>query len=273
MSSAQEQWIDSHPYLRNVAEFQHTVTEVFAKLTPGAVAMPDWKDIFEGYAEGVPLLENLAPELGYSAATGELLLAGSAEMLKHKLPERVAASAKLLREHLEYSDISCTAAIEWAQNGGPECVPAPEAGLLRLLGWAAIRRTLAPVLKSYAEQRKDDGWMRGYCPVCGALPPMAQVVEAQPRVLACCYCRASWEFRRIGCPFCGNDDQERLAVFAIEQEPLFRLDTCRECNGYLKTYLGSDDLELHLSDWSSLHLDILAKQHNLERKGGALFEI
>jgi FdhE protein len=273
MSSAQERWIEAHPYLRKVAEFQQALTDAFAELTPPVVAMPDWKDIFEGYAEGVPLLEGLPAELGYSAAAGEVLLAGSAELLKRSLPERVEESARALLDHLQEERKNCAAAIEWAQNGGPECVPAHTAGLLRLLAWAAIRRTLAPVLGSYAELRKDDGWMRGYCPVCGALPPLAQVAGAQPRVLACCYCRASWVFRRIGCPFCGNDDQEQLSILTIEQEPLFRLDTCRACNGYLKTYLGSDDLDLHLCDWPSLHLDMLAREHKLERKGASLFEI
>lgn len=77
----------------------------------------------------------------------------------------------------------------------------------------------------------------------------------------------------MGCPFCDNDDQNQLSVLTIEQEPLFRLDTCRECNGYLKTYISNGDLELHLSDWSTLHLDVLAKQNKLERKAPSLFDL
>jgi FdhE protein len=92
-------------------------------------------------------------------------------------------------------------------------------------------------------------------------------------MLACGCCRSSWRYKRIGCPFCENDDPEQLGIFTIEQEPLFRLDTCHECNGYLKTYLGEGDVELHLSDWSSLHLDVLAQQQRLVRKGGSLFEL
>jgi FdhE protein len=274
MSSVQERWIESHPYLRNVADFQQTVSEVFAKLTPRPVSAPEWKEVFECYDEGVPLLESAPTELEYSSAAGELLLAASAELLKHTLPQPITVSAGTLQEYLQASGENAAAAIEWVQGGDPKRMP-PATGLLRVLAWAAIRRTLAPVLKSYAELRKEDGWMRGYCPVCGALPPLAQVMfeSGQPRMLACCYCRSTWQFRRIGCAFCGNDDQSQLSIFTIEQEPLFRLDTCRECNGYLKTYLGGGDLELHLSDWSTLHLDVLAKQNNLERKGASLFEI
>lgn len=271
MSSAQERWIEAHPYLRNVAEFQQSVTDVFNTLTPAPVSAPDWKEVFECYAEGVPLLQGVPAELEYSSAAGRLLVAASAELLQHTLPEPLMVSARSLQEYLHASENNGTAAIEWVRSGDGSMPPAT--GLLCLLAWEAIRRSLAPVLKSYAELRKDDDWMRGYCPVCGALPPLALLEGSQPRMLSCCYCRSTWQFRRIGCPFCGNDDQNQLSVFTIEQEPLFRLDTCRACNGYLKTYLSNSDLELHLSDWSSLHLDVLAKQNNLERKGASLFEI
>lgn len=275
MSTAQERWIESHPYLRNVAEFQQTVTEVFSQLAPKPVPTPDWKMVLANCGEGVPLLESVSGEREYPSAAGELLLAGNTELLKHSLTDALTNSGKLLGEYLRASDENCLKAIEWVQSGSEEDAPPPSAGLLRVLAWAAIRRALAPVLKSYAELRKDEDWMRAYCPVCGAPPPLAQVHPkgGLPRILACCHCRTSWQFQRIGCPFCGNDDQNQLSVLTIEQEPLFRLDTCGECNGYLKTYLGESDLELHLSDWSSLHLDLLAKENKLERKGASLFEI
>ena len=270
--SVQNQWIESHPYLRNVEEFQQTVTDVFTKLSPPQVSKPEWKTVLDGYAQGIPLLESVPAELGYSSAAGEVLLAGNTELLNRTLTEAVTASARSLQEYLLASAENRVTAVEWVQNGEAETAP-PAAGLLRVLAWAAIRRTMAPVLKSYSELRKDEEWMRPYCPVCGAPPALAHLHGAHPRTLACGYCLSTWEFRRIGCPFCDNDDQNQLSVLTIELEPLFRLDTCRACNGYLKTYLGTDDLELHLSDWSSLHLDVLAQQNNLERKGASLFEI
>jgi FdhE protein len=204
-----------------------------------------------------------------------LLLAGNTELLKHRLTEALTGSGKLLGEYLRASEENCVKAIEWVQNGAEEDAAPPSAGLLRVLAWAAIRRTLTPVLKNYAELRKDEDWMRAYCPVCGAPPALAQVHPkgGLPRNLACCCCLTSWQFQRIGCPFCGNDDQNQLSVLTIEEEPLFRLDACGACHGYLKTYLGEADLELHLSDWSTLHLDLLAKENKLERRGASLFEI
>jgi FdhE protein len=272
MSSAQDRWIESHPYLRNVAEFQQTIAELFTTLTSPPVPTPDWKLIFAGYGQGVPMLESLPAESEYSAATAELLLAGNAELLKHDLTEAVATSAKLLQDYLQDSKENRVQAIEWVESGDLEYAP-PAAGLLRVLAWAAIRRTMAPVLKSFAELRKDEEWVRAYCPVCGALPPLAHVLTDQPRTLACCYCLTSWQFQRIGCPFCGNDDQNQLSVLTIEQEPLFRLDACGACHGYLKTYLGGSETNLYLSDWSTLHLDLLARENKLERKGASLYEI
>src|SRR6266568_2713262 len=157
MSSVQDQWIESHPYLRNVEEFQQTVTDVFAKLEPQPVSKPNWKTVFEAYSDGLPLLESLPADLGYSSAAGEVLLAGNVELLNRPLTEAVTASARSLREYLQASEANRVTAVEWVQNGESEAAP-PAAGLLRVLAWAAIRRTIAPVLKSYSELRKDEEW-------------------------------------------------------------------------------------------------------------------
>ncbi len=218
------------------------------------------------------MLESLPAESEYSAAAGELLLAGNSELLKRDLPEAVAASAKVLQDYLHASQENRMLAIEWVESGDLEDAP-PAAGLLRLLAWSAIRRTMAPVLTSYAEMRKDEEWLRAYCPVCGSLPALAHVHHDQPRALACGCCLANWQYQRIGCPFCENEDQNQLSVLTIEQEPLFRLDACGACHGYLKTYIGERDTQLYLSDWSTLHLDLLARENKLERKGASLYEI
>jgi hypothetical protein len=44
----------------------------------------------------------------------------------------------------------------------------------------------------------------------------------------------------------------------IEGEPGLRIDHCEACRGYLKTYDGQGHESLFLSDWSSLHLDLIA---------------
>jgi FdhE protein len=278
MSSAVEQWISSHPYLGKLAEFQHMLDSIFQHLSAPELAAPAWESCAAGYREGLPLLENPEANLAHHRAAADLLLA-AARKLAVVAPATLHSSATELLNFLEASVANRLSAIEWVEGRSPEGFTPVAPGLLRVLGWRAILRTLAPVLASYAEWRgleqNDEQWMRGWCPVCGAPPAMAQITPdgTEPRSLVCGCCHTLWQYLRIGCPYCENQDQNKLFILNIAEEPLFRLDHCGECNGYLKTFNGVQDLDLHLSDWSTVHLDLLARSHKLERKAPILFEV
>ena len=114
-------------------------------------------------------------------------------------------------------------------------------GLLRYLAWTAMARFLRPVVNAFDAWRDEERWLRRYCPTCGSLPAMAQLVGADPgrkRLLSCGCCGTRWQFKRTGCPFCETDSQ-RLASVTIEGEPGLRIDHCESCSGYLKTYDGA----------------------------------
>ena len=66
---------------------------------------------------------------------------------------------------------------------------------------------------------------------------------------------------------------DRLGLLQLDQEPALRLDVCEECKGYLKTWTGAGDAELFLSDWSTLHLDVLARDRGFRRLGASLYEL
>ena len=51
-----------------------------------------------------------------------------------------------------------------------------------------------------------------------------------------------------------------------------RIDHCASCGGYIKTYDGLGNESLFLSDWSSLHLDLLAADRGLKRLAASLYE-
>ena len=157
---------------------------------------------------------------------------------------------------------------------GDETVSSPFPGLLRYLAWTAVARYLRPVVSAFGAWRDEERWMRRYCPTCGSLPAMAQLVGVEPgrmRLLACGCCGTRWQWKRTGCPFCETDTQ-RLASVAIEGEPRLRIDHCATCSGYLKTYDGQDDEALLLADWSSLHLDLIAQDRGLSRLAASLYE-
>jgi FdhE protein len=58
----------------------------------------------------------------------------------------------------------------------------------------------------------------------------------------------------------------------IDGEPDLRIDHCIACGGYLKTYVGEGSESLLLSDWSSLHLDLIAHDRGLKRLAASLYE-
>ena len=137
-----------------------------------------------------------------------------------------------------------------------------------------MARYLRPVVNAFDGWRDEDRWLRRYCPTCGSLPAMAQLVGADPgrkRLLSCGCCGTRWQFKRTGCPFCETDAQ-RLASVTIEGEGGLRIDHCESCGGYLKTYDGQGNEALLLSDWSSLHLDLIAHDRGLKRLAASLYE-
>ena len=67
-------------------------------------------------------------------------------------------------------------------------------------------------------------------------------------------------------------DSQRIASVNIEGEPALRIDHCESCGGYLKTYAGQGNETLLLSDWSSLHLDLIAHDRGLKRLAASLYE-
>ncbi len=103
---------------------------------------------------------------------------------------------------------------------------------------AAIHCTIKPFLVAQAEALiklvPQEQWRLGYCPVCGGKPDFAFLdKEKGARWLLCSRCDAEWLFQRIGCPYCGNKDQEKLKYF-IDDEGLYRLYVCDQCRTYLK---------------------------------------
>lgn len=105
--------------------------------------------------------------------------------------------------------------------------------------WQAIvHATLRPFLVSHAKAVRglvdQERWRRGYCPVCGGSPDLAYLEkEVGARWLLCSRCDTEWPFQRLECPYCGNQDQEKLAYYT-DDEGLYRLYICDNCHQYLK---------------------------------------
>jgi len=156
----------------------------------------------------------------------------------------------------------------------PSAAP-PFAGLMRYLGWKVMARFIGPIVLAFNSWRDEEKWHRRYCPTCGSLPAMAQLVPEEHghrRHLSCGCCGTRWRYGRTMCPFCETDTQ-RLSVVSVEGEGGLRIDYCDSCRGYLKSYVGEGNEALLLADWTSLHLDLLAIDRGLTRQAVSLYEL
>lgn len=151
--------------------------------------------------------------------------------------------------------------------------------LLHFLAFNSLR----PIWEAYAEELKgyvdQERWWKGYCPICGSLPFIAQLREEGERVLVCSSCSFEWRFRRLKCPFCENEDHKGLRYFYTGKEgKANRVDVCEKCKTYIKAIdvqeLPSDFISF-ADDAGTLYMDVLAQQEGYGREGimyGGLME-
>jgi FdhE protein len=115
-----------------------------------------------------------------------------------------------------------------------------------------------------------DRWDRGYCPVCGAWPGLAELVGPEKRrVLRCVRCAAAWSWSILLCPYCGNDDHRTLGLLQEEGSPE-RIDVCERCHGYVKaitSYMSVSPPTLVAEDIATADLDLVATENGYRRPG------
>lgn len=76
------------------------------------------------------------------------------------------------------------------------------------------------------------------CPKCDSLPLLGVLRpegDGGKRILRCAFCAHEWAFRRILCPSCGEEREEKLPVYVAEQFPHIRVECCDTCKHYLRT--------------------------------------
>jgi formate dehydrogenase accessory protein FdhE len=76
------------------------------------------------------------------------------------------------------------------------------------------------------------------CPLCHSRPLLGVLRpegDGGKRFLVCSFCSHEWEFRRILCPTCGEEAEQKLPVYVAEQMPHLRVEACDTCKFYLRT--------------------------------------
>jgi FdhE protein len=264
-------WLETHSYLQPVADLSAEVARAAAAIEILDARMPDWDDYRADFLAGVPLLSSANAAVDLEPG-GRMAVALLRSLASGTAPGWLAAEAGALDAELR--------PVPQIENRiadfllGDDTLTLSSPGLLRYVSWTAMARFLRPVVKGFDGWRDEERWLRRNCPTCGSLPAMAQLVGADPgrkRLLSCGCCATRWQFKRTGCPFCDTDSQ-RLTSVTIEGEPTLRIDHCESCGAYLKTYDGEGEETLLLSDWSTLHLDLIAHDRGLKRLAASLYE-
>ena len=268
----QEHWLATHPYLRPIAAFHSQIDAVAEEVCTSIAPTPRRDDYLDDFLAGIPLLQNPAAAIDL-APTETMLCLLVHKLADRKLDDRLSEQLRTLQQELQagaehlMSDTR-VAGDTFAETSCP--------GLLRHLGWTVLSRYLSPCVSAFESWSARERWLRPYCPTCGSLPAMAQLLGGESdrtRLLSCGCCRTRWPYRRTGCPFCNNQDDHRLAVLAIEGEGGLRIDYCQSCNGYLKTYCGNGNEGTFMADWTSIHIDVAARERGLKRVANSLYEI
>ena len=113
-------------------------------------------------------------------------------------------------------------------------------------------------------------WENSFCPVCGSLPSIGILGGDRDggMSLVCCLCETQWDFRRLHCPFCGNDNQNDLGYLCSETDEGYRVNYCNKCKFYLKVVdirKKGNVYSYPVEDILTLPLDILAQEKGYKR--------
>jgi FdhE protein len=99
-------------------------------------------------------------------------------------------------------------------------------------------------LQPYAEYLADrsesspQSSLPSACPLCGSKPQVGvlrPLGDGGKRSLICSLCGMEWDYARIGCAACGEEDPQKLALYVANEFGHVRVEACEICRRYIKT--------------------------------------
>ena len=174
--------------------------------------------------EGHGFQEPIAPEV--AAKFPEFL-----QMIEEKGPEVIAGAAHRTG-NLSDSERRELLDIFWTRKETATALAGKEGFLAR-----AFLQPYAEFVRSRSN-RQNGEWTPRVCPFClrkpgsGVLRPVG---DGGQRSLVCSFCLGEWEFRRIVCPACGEEDERKLSVYIADEFSHVRVECCESCRCYIKT--------------------------------------
>jgi FdhE protein len=133
----------------------------------------------------------------------------------------------------------------------------------------AFLQPFAALIRSKSKPRENGPtlFLCRYCqrrPGLGVLRPLG---DGAQRFLLCSFCLAEWEFRRIICPGCGEEDHAKLPVFTADELQHVRVEACESCKTYLKTVdmTRMGRAEPIVDEMAAIPLDLWAQQQSFTK--------
>lgn len=137
----------------------------------------------------------------------------------------------------------------------------------------AAGETLLPLINGVKQSNPPknglDSWSESYCPICGAPPNISAIEGEENRLfLYCSRCAQAWNFPRLVCVHCGEEDQKKLQYFYAEDDEVHRVYVCDSCKHYMKSVDKRKKLAVfpQLEDVTTMGFDIVAKREGYTRE-------
>jgi FdhE protein len=131
-------------------------------------------------------------------------------------------------------------------------------------------------LQPYAEYLADHSeWAPGdltaaTCPLCGNKPQVGVLRpegDGGKRSLICSLCAREWDYGRIACAACGEEDPQKLALYSANEFTYVRVEACDSCHQYIKTVdLTKNGHAVPVVDeLAFIPLDLWAAEHGYQK--------
>ncbi|MDE3090351.1 MAG: formate dehydrogenase accessory protein FdhE, partial [Chloroflexota bacterium] len=187
-----------------------------------------------------------------------------------------AAAAREIRLALEEDRIEMGALLSRVAGGDSPFVTALAQGLKLDAGltWTLAQNSFKPALRAWQRQlaplAQGVTWHKGYCFVCGGAATLGELQgNDQEKHLRCGQCGADWQFPRLQCMYCGNQDHRTFGyLYPESQGDTMRVEICDNCHGYLKiinAFSPTPPESLAVQDLATLHLDYIAQERGYAR--------
>ncbi|WP_238473279.1 formate dehydrogenase accessory protein FdhE [Desulforamulus profundi] len=87
------------------------------------------------------------------------------------------------------------------------------------------------------------------------------------RKLYCGRCETEWRYRRLGCPYCKDENASQASFITMEDSKQYRIYLCERCKSYLKTIdeRVCGEVDLFCEDLATVELDQLAQAEGYRR--------